>query len=74
VHDGCLRVRLTAPPVEGAVHEALVRLIADRLGLARPQVRVVAGGTARRKVLEVDGASDAQLQALGASAGKGSPG
>ena len=64
LHDGCLRVRLTAPPVEGAANEALVRLIAARLGLSRRQVTVVVGSSGRRKILEIDGVTEAQLAAL----------
>lgn len=64
LHDGCLKVRLTAPPVDGAANEALVRFIAATLDLPLRQVTVVAGHTGRRKTLEIEGASDAQLAAL----------
>ena len=64
MHDGCLKVRLTAPPVEGAANDALVRLIAETLGLPRRNVSVVAGSTGRRKILEIDGATDVQFAAL----------
>jgi uncharacterized protein (TIGR00251 family) len=64
LHDGCLKLRITAPPVEGAANEALVRLVADALGLPRRNVSVVAGSTGRRKILEIDGATEAQFEAL----------
>jgi uncharacterized protein (TIGR00251 family) len=67
LHDGCLKVRLTAPPVEGAANEALVRFIAEALGVPRRQVTVVAGSSGRRKILEIEGVSEAQLTALGAA-------
>jgi uncharacterized protein (TIGR00251 family) len=67
LHDGCLKVRLTAPPVEGAANEALVRFIAEALGVPRRQVTVVAGSSGRRKILEIEGVSEAQLAALGAA-------
>ena len=58
--DGVLRVRVAAPAVEGAANTALVRLIADELGLAGRDVRIVAGARARQKLVMVDGiASDA---------------
>ena len=41
-HGDALRVRLTAPPVDGAANEALVRFLAERLGV--PQERGTAGG------------------------------
>ena len=65
LHDGALRVRLTAPPVEGAANEALVRFIAESLGLPRRQVTVVLGTSGRRKILEIEGATREQLDALG---------
>ena len=50
-----LRVRLTAAPVDGAANEALVALLAERLGLPKRQVVVVRGATSRQKVVEVVG-------------------
>ncbi len=55
VVDGVLRVRVAAPPVDGAANEALVRLLARELGVARREVRVVAGEAARVKQIMVDG-------------------
>jgi uncharacterized protein YggU (UPF0235/DUF167 family) len=57
VIDGVLRVRVTAPPVEGAANQALIRLIADQLGIARRSVRLVAGAAGRDKLIVVEGAS-----------------
>ncbi len=65
MHDGRVRVRLAAPPVDNAANDALIAFVAERLGVARRQVRIVAGATSRRKVVEVDGvASDAALATL----------
>jgi len=50
--DG-LRVRLTAPPVEGAANEALVALVAERLKLPKRAVRVVRGTAGRQKTIEI---------------------
>ena len=55
VHGGALRVRLHAPPVDGAANDALVALLADALGVARRAVRIVAGEHARSKIVEVAG-------------------
>jgi len=56
VVDGVLRVRVMAPAVEGAANNALVRVLADELGVARRDVRIVAGATGRQKLIVVDGA------------------
>ena len=53
--DGVLRVRVAAPPVDSAANEALGRLLARELGITSSGVRIVAGATARRKVVAVAG-------------------
>ena len=55
VVDGILRARVGAPAVEGAANNALIRLIGDALGVARRDVRIVAGATSRQKLVVVDG-------------------
>ena len=54
-HDGALVVRVTARAVDGRATLAVRRAVADALGLPVRDVRVVAGASARRKVLELDG-------------------
>ena len=56
VVNGVLRARVGAPAVEGAANKALIRLIADELGVAGRDVRIVAGASSRQKLLVVDGA------------------
>ena len=63
MHDGCVKVRLAAPPVDGAANAALIAFVAERLAIAKSNVRIVSGQTSRRKVLEVDGVSAEQLTA-----------
>ena len=64
VHGAALKVRLQAPPVDGAANEALVRLLADSLGVSYRSVRVVAGATSRAKTVEVDGTTEDAVRAL----------
>ena len=54
VVDGILRVRVAAPPVDGAANDALLRLLASELDVPRRAVRLVSGETARHKVVAVD--------------------
>ena len=53
--DGVLRARVSAPPVDGAANEALLRLIAGELGVPRRDLRLVAGAGGRTKLVAVDG-------------------
>jgi hypothetical protein len=60
--DGVLRVRVAAPPVEGAANEALCRLVARALGVPPGSVRIAGGASGRRKVVEAE-ADPARLAA-----------
>jgi uncharacterized protein (TIGR00251 family) len=55
LHGDALKVRLAAPPVDGAANAALVELLAEALGVSRRSVRIVAGALSRGKIVEVDG-------------------
>ncbi len=58
---GVLRVRLTAPPVEGAANEALIAFLADALSLPRWRLSLIRGGRSRLKTVEVSGLSEAEI-------------
>jgi len=51
--DGALRAHLTAPPVDGAANEALLTLLAQRLGLPKRDVHLVHGTAGRYKTVEI---------------------
>jgi uncharacterized protein (TIGR00251 family) len=55
VVDGVLKVRVMAPAVEGAANNALIRLLAEEVGVSRRDVRIVAGATSRQKLVVIDG-------------------
>jgi uncharacterized protein (TIGR00251 family) len=54
-HGDALKVRLAAPPVDGAANDALLRFLADTLGVPRSGVTLVGGTSSRRKVVLVAG-------------------
>lgn len=64
VHGDAMKVRLSAPPVDGAANEALVELIAEELGVGRRAVRIVSGESSRSKVVEVEGVTAAAVLRL----------
>lgn len=59
-----LKVRISAPPEDGRANEAICALIAHALGLRPRDVRVISGHTRPAKTLEIDNASEADLQRL----------
>ena len=56
-----LRVKVTAPPVDSAANQAVLRLLVERLDCARNQVELVRGHTSRHKVIKVHGLSAASV-------------
>jgi uncharacterized protein (TIGR00251 family) len=68
-----LRVRVAAPPADGAANEAVRALLAERLGCARSRVEIVRGHAARTKVVRVSGLSLPEVAARLAVPGGASP-
>jgi uncharacterized protein (TIGR00251 family) len=68
-HDGALRIRIAAPPVDSAANDELVRLLARKLRVPRSAVEIAGGQTAKLKVIRVAGVAPAALaDLLGAKA------
>jgi hypothetical protein len=51
--DGTIRIRLTAPPVEGKANHALVEFLAEILDIAPGRIEIVAGATGRDKLISI---------------------
>ena len=64
MEGGKLKIRLTAPPVDGAANEALVKFLSDQLSVSRSQVEIVSGHTGREKVIRISGMAEAVVQQL----------
>ena len=62
VHEGALKVSLTAPPVEGAANEALRKLFAKALGVPKSSIEIIRGERTRNKVLRIRGVSREALR------------
>lgn len=54
LEDGTLKVKLTAPPVDGQANKKLIELISTEYGVPKSRVRIVKGETSRKKVIEID--------------------
>ena len=55
IHDGMLKIRLTAPPVEGKANSALIKYLSKTLGVTRGSFVITSGLTSRRKTVFIKG-------------------
>ena len=63
-HDGALKVRIAAKPVEGAANRELQRLLAKIFKLPQNAVEIVSGAHSKRKVVRIDGVDTATFEQL----------
>lgn len=64
MEDGGLKIRLTAPPVDGAANEALMKFLSTALSVAKSQVEIVSGHTSKNKIVRILGVSEADAKRM----------
>ena len=62
VQEGAFKVKVTAPPVEGAANEACIKLLARELGLKKSQMEISSGAKSRKKTVLVKDISKKELE------------
>ena len=63
-HDGALRVRIAASPVEGAANRELIKVLAKSFELPQNAVEIVSGNNSKNKTVRIRGAKAAKLEQL----------
>ncbi|MDD4356008.1 MAG: DUF167 domain-containing protein [Smithellaceae bacterium] len=62
ISEGMLKLKVTAPPVEGAANEACIDLLAKKLKLRKSQMKISAGAKGRKKTILVSEISKTDLE------------
>ena len=62
LHGDRLKIRLTAPPVEGAANDACIELLAKKLGLKKSRMKISAGARGRKKTILINDVSRMELE------------
>jgi hypothetical protein len=63
-HNGSLRVRVSAPPVEGAANKELTELLAKAFKVSRGAVNILSGQSSRLKQVSIEGIGSSELSEL----------
>ena len=61
--DGTVKIRLTAPPVEGKANQGLIEFLAKVLNVKRDRIEIISGLTSREKIVTILDLSPEELQA-----------
>ncbi len=59
-----LKIKISAPPVDGAANAELIKYLASWLKLSRASISIASGHSGRRKILKIEGLSGQQLREL----------
>ncbi len=70
LEGGTIKIRLTAPPVDGAANEALARFLADTFSVAKSQVEIVSGHTSKNKIVRISSIDQTDVDRVLNKAGK----
>jgi hypothetical protein len=60
-HDGALKIKLAAPPIDGAANAELIKLLAKAFGVANRSVEILSGQTSKTKQVKIKGATKEKL-------------
>lgn len=60
--DGALKVRIAAPPVDGAANAELVKVLAKHYGVSKSDIEIAGGTTSKRKRIKINNLSQSKLQ------------
>jgi uncharacterized protein len=63
-HDGALKIRLSAPPVDGAANAELIKLLAKTFDVSKSEVEILSGETSKTKQIKIFGASSGKLREI----------
>ena len=61
LHNGSLKLRVTAPPVDDSANRAVVQFFSSLLDIPKSRLRIMAGSKSREKILQIDGVSVGEL-------------
>lgn len=63
-HDGALKIKLAAPPVDGSANAELIKTLAKAFGVPKHSVEILSGQTSKTKQVKIKGATKENLMEL----------
>jgi hypothetical protein len=63
-HNGCLKIKIKAPPVDGKANAEVIEFLSDKLGIPKRQIEFLTGDKSREKKIRIKGLSIQQIESL----------
>lgn len=63
IQDGAIKLKLTAPPVDGRANEECIEFLAELLGVKKGQLGIISGQKSRNKIVRIEGLTKDTLEA-----------
>jgi uncharacterized protein (TIGR00251 family) len=64
VQNDALKLKITAPPVEGKANEECIRFLSDKLGIKRNRITIKAGHKSKNKTISISGITKEDLKSI----------
>lgn len=64
LQEGSLKLRLAAPPVEGAANKECIKLLAEMFAIPKSSIEIVQGRKSRRKIVLIKGSTLERVEAV----------
>ena len=64
IQGDALKLKITAPPVEGQANAECIRFLSDILGIKKKQVRILGGHKSKKKTVAIEGIGRKDIEAL----------
>lgn len=61
--DGTVKIRITAPPVDGQANKAIIDFLSEILNVSKSKLEIVAGQTGKDKIIAIEGMNSKEVQA-----------
>jgi uncharacterized protein (TIGR00251 family) len=64
IQENAVKIKITAPPVEGKANEECIKFIAGKLGVRKSRVTIIAGHKSKKKTIAVSGLKSKDIESI----------
>lgn len=64
IQDDALKIKITAPPVDGKANNECIRFLSDRLGIKKSRITIISGQTSKNKRIAISGVTKRDMEAI----------